>query len=68
MAERLEIHRSPEHGSWLNMAELEQSVMARQRVSRRIVDRAAMEAAAVAWYEERKAVEATMDWRFRACS
>jgi hypothetical protein len=36
LAERLEIHYTPEHGSWLNMAEIEQSVLARQALSRRI--------------------------------
>ena len=39
LAERLEIHYTPEHGSWLNMAEIEQSVMARQALSHRIPDR-----------------------------
>ena len=64
LAERLEIHHTPEHGSWLNMVEVEQSVMARQRVSRRVPDRTAMETATAAWYEKRNAADATVNWQF----
>jgi len=63
-SERLEIHYTPEHGSWLNMAEIEQSVMARQALSRRIPDREAMERRTRAWQERRNAAEATVDWQF----
>lgn len=66
LAERLEIHYTPEHGSWLNMAEIEQSVMARQALSRRVPDCAAMETVTTAWYEKRNAAEASVDWQFRA--
>lgn len=66
LAERLEIHYTPEHGSWLNMAEIEQSVLARQALSRRVPDREAMETVTTAWYEERNAAEASVDWQFRA--
>jgi hypothetical protein len=61
---RLEIHYTPEHGSWLNMAEIEQSVMARQALSRRIPDREAIERRTTAWQERRNAAEATVDWQF----
>jgi hypothetical protein len=61
---RLEIHYTPEHGSWLNMAEIEQSVMARQALSRRIPDRAAIEHRTTAWQEDRNAAEASVDWQF----
>lgn len=64
LAERLEIHYTPEHGSWLNMAEVEQSVMARQALSRRIPDPETMEQVTRAWYEARNAAEATVDWQF----
>ena len=64
LARRLEIHYTPEHGSWLNMAEIEQSVMARQALSRRIPDREAMQCRTTAWQEERNAAEATVDWQF----
>ncbi|MBB4070350.1 hypothetical protein GGQ18_002959 [Salinibacter ruber] len=49
LAERLEVHYTPEHGSWLNMAEIEQSVMARQALSRRIPDRLAIKQRTTAW-------------------
>jgi hypothetical protein len=66
LAERLEIHYTPEHGSWLNMVEIEQSVMARQTLSRRIPNRKTMKGRTTAWQEKRNAVEATVDWQFRA--
>lgn len=64
LAERLEIHYTPEHGSWLNMAESEQSVMARQALGRRIPDVETMEQVTTAWYRERNAAEASVDWQF----
>ena len=64
LAERLEIHYTPEHGSWLNMAEIEQSVMARQALSRRIPNREAIKQRTNAWQQERNAADATIDWRF----
>jgi len=64
LARRLEIHYTPEHGSWLNMAEIEQSVMARQALSRRIPDREAMERRMAAWQDRRNAAEGTVDWQF----
>jgi hypothetical protein len=64
LAERLEIHYTPEHGSWLNMAEIEQSVMARQALSRRIPDRGTIERRTTAWQRQRNAADATVDWQF----
>lgn len=64
LAERLEIHYTPEHGSWLNVAEIEQSVLARQALSRRISDREAMERKMIAWQKKRNSAEATVDWQF----
>ena len=64
LAERLEIHYTPEHGSWLNMAEVEQSVLARQALGRRIADIEAMMQVTTAWYEKRNAAEASVDWQF----
>jgi len=64
LARRLEIHYTPEHRSWLNMAEIEQSVMARQALSRRIPDREAMERRMAAWQDRRNAAEGTVDWQF----
>jgi len=62
--ERLEIHYTPKHGSWLNMAEVELSVLARQCLDRRIPDQQALTREAGAWETERNALESSIDWRF----
>lgn len=61
---RLEFHYTPVHGSWLNMAELELSVLARQCLARRIPDRATLAAAVTAWADERNAAHVHLAWRF----
>jgi hypothetical protein len=65
MAQRLEIHYTPEHGSWLNMAEIENSAMARQCLSRRIPEKQVMEEETSAWSERRNEEGAAANWRFR---
>ena len=63
LARRLEIHYTPEHGSWLNMAEIENSAMARQCLSRRIPEKEVMEEETSAWSERRNAlVEDASQW------
>ena len=62
--DRLEIHFTPKHGSWLNIAECEFSVLSRQCTNRRISDEEALEAAVRAWQTERNGSTATVDWRF----
>jgi hypothetical protein len=64
LCERLEIHYTPKHGSWLNMAEIELSVLARQCLDRRIPDLESLVGEVGAWEEERNADESTIDWRF----
>lgn len=64
LAAKLEIHHTPKHGSWLNMAELELSVLARQCLRQRLPDEAAMRAAVTAWAERRNASIQTIDWQF----
>jgi DDE superfamily endonuclease len=64
LADRLEIHYTPKHGSWLNIAELELSVLARQCLDRRIPDRDALEREVAAWEAERNGLGGTVDWRF----
>ncbi len=64
LCERLEIHYTPKHGSWLNMAEIELSVLARQCLDRRIPDREALAGEVGAWEAERNAAESSIDWRF----
>ena len=61
---RIEWHYTPTHGSWLNMAELELSVLARQCLDRRIPDAAALEAEVAAWAEARNAATITASWHF----
>jgi hypothetical protein len=55
--ERLEIHYTSKHGSWPNMAEVELSVLARQRLDRRIPDQQALTREAGAWETERNALD-----------
>jgi hypothetical protein len=62
--ERLEWHYTPTHGSWLNMAELELSVLARQCLARRLPDRATLEAECAAWVAPRNAAAIPITWRF----
>ena len=64
LAQRLEIHYTPEHGSWLNMAEIEQSVMARQALSRRIPSREAIEQRTTPGKSSATPPEATVNWQF----
>jgi hypothetical protein len=62
--ERLEVHYTPKHGSWLNMAEIELSVLARQCLDRRIPDRETLTQEVAAWEAERNARGVIADWRF----
>ena len=64
LADKLEIHYTPKHGSWLNMAEIELSVLARQCLDRRLADRAAMAREVAAWTAARNAAATTIDWQF----
>ena len=64
LLDRIEWHYTPTHGSWLNMAELEWSVLSRQCLHRRIPDAATLEAEVAAWVAARNAEGATAAWRF----
>ena len=64
LAERLEIHYTPKHGSWLDMAETELSVLARQCLNRRIDDLAALLREIRAWEKQRNDAACQIDWRF----
>ena len=61
---RLEFHFTPKHGSWLNMAELEFSILARQCLDRRLPDQATLIREIATWEAERNAARATVQWRF----
>ena len=64
IAERLEIHYTPKHGSWLNMAEVEIGVLTRQCLDRRIPDRAVLRREVEAWQEDRNRDAVSVNWRF----
>ena len=64
IAERLEIHYTPKHGSWLNMAEIEIGTMVGQCLDRRIPDRATMRHEVGAWQERRNRESVRVDWWF----
>ena len=63
-AKRLEIHYTPKHGSWLNIAEIELSVLGRQCLSRRINDIDVLNEELSAWQESRNEKEGAVDWQF----
>ena len=63
LVERLEIHHTPQHGSWMIMAELELSVLARQCLDRRIPDFAALRAEVGAWEVDRNTAATRVDWQ-----
>jgi hypothetical protein len=64
LAARLEIHHTPKHGSWLNMAELELSVLERQCLRQRLPDRDTMAREVAAWAERRNASPKHTNWHF----
>jgi len=64
IAARLEWHYTPTHGSWLNMAELELSVLSRQCLKRRLPDRATLAAETAAWVAARNDAATRILWRF----
>ena len=62
--DKLEFHYTPKHGSWLNMAEIELSVLSRQCLDRRIPDQETLKTEVAAWETERNTSGATVMWRF----
>jgi hypothetical protein len=64
LAERLDIHHTPKHGSWLNMAEIELSVLKGQCLDRRIPDMATMQSAVAAWERNRNNRAKKIVWQF----
>jgi hypothetical protein len=64
IARKLEWHSTPKHGSWLDMAEVELSILARQCLDRRIPDRETLEREVAAWEARRNTVQATVEWQF----
>lgn len=64
LVQKLEFHHTPKHSSWLNMAEVEISVLNGQCLDRRIGSRKKLESEIAAWENDRNAGKATIDWRF----
>ena len=64
IAKKLELHYTPKHGSWLNMAEIELSVLQQQCLDRRIPDEAMLTREIAAWEHQGNTEQTTIDWRF----
>ena len=63
-AERFEIHYTPKHGSWLDMAETELNVLSRQCLNRRLDNRDQLQSEVAAWEKRRNEAKSVVDWRF----
>lgn len=64
IADKLEWHFTPEHGSWLNIAECELAALTRQCLSRRIPDTTTLTNEVTAWTKRRNDANVTVDWQF----
>ncbi|MDT7781814.1 MAG: hypothetical protein QOF58_233 [Pseudonocardiales bacterium] len=64
LAQRLEIHHTPKHGSWLNIAEIELSALSRQCLDRRISDLDTLNTELAAWQHTTNANQRGVDWQF----
>ena len=66
LTQRFEFHHTPKHGSWLNMAEIELSVLGRQTLNCRIPDQATLMAHVAGWEQQRNCKAVKVDWHFTA--
>lgn len=64
LAKRLEIHYTPKHGSWLNIAEIELSVMTKQCLDRRIDNINSLRTELAEWEITRNSIQKGVDWQF----
>jgi len=64
IAEHIEFLKTPVHGSWLNMAEIEISVLETECLNRRIPNRDTLQKEVIAWENRRNNQKAQIDWRF----
>jgi DDE superfamily endonuclease len=64
LAQRLEIHHTPRHGSWLNIAEIELSALTRQCLDRRIEDLTVLNTELAAWQQQTNTSQRQVDWHF----
>jgi len=65
LAQRFEWHYTPEHGSWLNMAEIELSILSRQCTNRRISNKQTLATEVSAWEKDRNNLKVQINWQFR---
>lgn len=65
LAQRFEWHYTPEHGSWLNMAEIELSILSRQCTNRRISNKKALASEVAAWEKDRNKLKVQINWQFK---
>jgi hypothetical protein len=65
LAQRFEWHYTPEHGSWLNMAEIELSILSRQCTNRRISNKQMLAAEVSTWEKDRNKLKVQIDWQFK---
>ncbi len=63
--ERLQVVRTPAHGSWLNIAECELSVLKRQGIQERVATKEALQAQVLAWYKQRNDKQSKVNWQFK---
>ena len=64
LTERLEIHYTPKHGSWLNMAEIELSILGKQCLNQRIASREQLARHVAAWTQNRNQIQRKINWQF----
>lgn len=64
IVERVEVVRTPKHGSWLNVAEIELSVLTRQGLSNRVASKEELQQKVKQWYEQRNQKTSKVDWQF----
>ena len=64
LSQRFDFHYTPKHGSWLNMAETELSILSRQCLARRIPNRHCLQQEVAAWEKDRNTKYSTIDWQF----
>lgn len=64
LTDKIEWHYTPKHGSWLNMAEIELSVLARQCLSERMGSKGYLQEQVAAWQQRRNVQSVRIDWRF----
>lgn len=65
LAQRFEWHYTPEHGSWLNMAEIELSILSRQCINRRVSNKQTLATEVSAWEKDRNKLKVQINWQFK---